>query len=167
AVRPWGAHPLVDPRWSTEAVDVVHDGCEANRIEKIRRQIASSPLALQSLRVCWRGDSASYNCGECPKCLRTMLALHLAGTLPRATTFPPNFAPTTAVRRMLLPVFRPQDMVSDIRAALGTSPADRRIGRAIARTMRTHRVLTLARRHPSIRRAGQPFRRLVDPWRAR
>jgi hypothetical protein len=31
---PWGSHVLLDPLWSTEDVEIVHDGCEATRVKK-------------------------------------------------------------------------------------------------------------------------------------
>ena len=63
----FGSHPLLDPLWSTETLAFVHDGCEANRMEKVRR-IAESPLLLEGLRVCVddRGPDV-YNCGSCWK----------------------------------------------------------------------------------------------------
>ena len=33
---PEGSHPLLDPLWSTESLDVVHDGAEATRPEKVK-----------------------------------------------------------------------------------------------------------------------------------
>ena len=86
-LMPWGSHPLVDPLWSTEQVTFVHDGCEATRVEKVVA-IAKCDAAMSNLRVCWRNPDAAYNCGECDKCLRTMVNLHLAGALGRCTTLP-------------------------------------------------------------------------------
>ncbi|HZS33603.1 MAG TPA: hypothetical protein VFC42_09510 [Methylomirabilota bacterium] len=83
---PLGSHPLVDPLWSTEATELVHDGCEATRAERAAR-VAASPVALRWLRVCAAGDGASLNCGRCEKCLRTMVALRAAGSLERCRTF--------------------------------------------------------------------------------
>ena len=37
----------------------------------------ADPELLQNLRVCW--EYPNHNCGECPKCLRTMTALWLCG----------------------------------------------------------------------------------------
>ena len=34
--------------------------------------------ALEILRVCWH-DKKDYNCGECEKCIRTMVLLRLLG----------------------------------------------------------------------------------------
>lgn len=84
---PWGSHPAVDPLWSTEATELVHDGCELSRSQKIA-QIAGKDIVLKSLRVCWQNPQGTYNCGKCEKCLRTMVSLRLAGALDRCTTFP-------------------------------------------------------------------------------
>jgi hypothetical protein len=83
-----GSHPLLDPLWSTEAVEIVHDGCESTRTEKVRCIAAFEP-ALRTLRVCWRNPDGAYNCGRCEKCLRTMIALRLAGVLDKTPTFGP------------------------------------------------------------------------------
>jgi hypothetical protein len=94
ALYHWGSHPLVDPLWGSERLEIVHDGCEANRLQKITR-IAQQPIALNRLRVCYenlrRGKKNlqhQYNCGACEKCLRTMVSLHLVDALGRCKTFP-------------------------------------------------------------------------------
>ncbi len=81
-----GSHPLLDPLWSTEEVEIVHDGCESSRSQKVMR-IALYETALRTLRVCWLNPGGAYNCGRCEKCLRTMIALRAAGALDRAPTF--------------------------------------------------------------------------------
>ncbi len=86
ALLPLGSHPMLDPLWSTEETEIVHDGCEAPRVHKVAR-IASSDLALRTLRVCWENRGGAYNCGQCEKCLRTMVALRVVGALERCTTF--------------------------------------------------------------------------------
>lgn len=83
---PIGSHPLLDPLWSTETLEFVHDGCEATRIEKAAA-IASDNIALKHLRVCWENRSGAYNCGQCEKCLRTMACLRTIGVLQRCSTF--------------------------------------------------------------------------------
>lgn len=93
-LKPWGSSPRLDPLWSSGQVRIQHDGCEADRIEKVRA-ISASPLALQNLRVC-HNDLAETNCGRCEKCIRTMLALRLCDALQHAETFPD----TTALRRL-------------------------------------------------------------------
>jgi len=75
---PWGSHPLLDPMWSTESLQIVHDGSEASRTEKVT-MIAQSEIALQTLRVCLDRRDGAYNCGHCEKCIRTMINLRLSG----------------------------------------------------------------------------------------
>jgi hypothetical protein len=83
---PLGTHPLLDPLWSTEALELVHDGCEANRVKKVAL-IADSDTALRYLRVCPRGPEGAYNCGRCEKCVRTMINLEIAGKLAQCPSF--------------------------------------------------------------------------------
>jgi hypothetical protein len=101
-LTPWGSHPALDPLWSTEAVDFVHDGGEANRDRKIEL-LASSPVALESLRVCWENRAGAYNCGRCEKCLRTMIELQLCGALERAARFPRAIAAADVARLTIPP----------------------------------------------------------------
>lgn len=83
---PWGSHPLVDPLWSTEVIQFIHDGCEASRFEKVAA-IAGNDHALSTLRVCWENRNGAYNCGQCEKCLRTMTTLEILGALNKCPTF--------------------------------------------------------------------------------
>lgn len=80
-----GTHALLDPLWSTEYLEIVHDGAEATRIEKVE-VVANDKTALENLRVCWQSRD-SYNCGVCEKCIRTMLHLDVVGKLNSAVTF--------------------------------------------------------------------------------
>jgi len=73
---PWGSHPLSDPMWSTESTTVLHDGAGFRRGEKIRDLLTEQVLA-DNLQVCWR--STLDNCGECSKCVRSMVATKLLG----------------------------------------------------------------------------------------
>ena len=73
---PDGSHPLTDPLWSSSAVRIVHHARNATRADKLER-IGRTPGALEILRVCWQDKG--YNCGECEKCIRTMVLLRLLG----------------------------------------------------------------------------------------
>jgi hypothetical protein len=84
---PWGSHPLLDPLWSLEQLAIVHTGNETERFAKVA-MLAQAEVALTHLRVCWTNERGAYNCGRCPKCLRTMVALRLCGALDRCETFP-------------------------------------------------------------------------------
>ena len=88
-LQPWGSHPLLDPLWSTEALQIVHDGGET-RMEKLRL-LVSHPEVLARLRVCWQQTDA-YNCGLCEKCVRTMVALRALG-VNRCAAFPDALTP--------------------------------------------------------------------------
>ena len=82
-----GSHPDLDPLWSTDNVQFIHDGNELNRLGKMRAQLSKSPVALQNLRVCWQNIPDVLNCCRCEKCLRTMIVLRLCGVLDQATAF--------------------------------------------------------------------------------
>ncbi|MEU1287746.1 hypothetical protein [Kitasatospora sp. NPDC005856] len=84
---PLGSHPLLDHLWSTESLEIVHDGAEATRTDKIERHLAASPLVWENLGVCWLSRPA-HNCGICEKCLRTMAAFDMAGALQHCRTLP-------------------------------------------------------------------------------
>ena len=71
---PWGSHPLSDPMWSTESTEVIHDGAGFRRGEKMR-DLLTEPVLADNLQVCWR--TTLDNCGECSKCVRSMVAVKL------------------------------------------------------------------------------------------
>ena len=73
-LNPCGSHVLLDPLWSTEDLEIVHDGCEATRVEKAAL-VAQSEIALRNLRVCLFKPEDGLNCEQCEKCLRSMAAL--------------------------------------------------------------------------------------------
>lgn len=92
-LMPYGSHPELDGHWSSEAIMFEHDGAEADRFEKIERQIAKSPIALKHLRVCYMNKNGAYNCGNCEKCYRTMVSLYIVGKLNESETFPNSINP--------------------------------------------------------------------------
>jgi hypothetical protein len=55
------------------AVEAGEDGADMSRFEKTRL-VAAWDAGLQNIKVCTRNWPGA-NCGECEKCLRTMLAL--------------------------------------------------------------------------------------------
>ncbi|MBN7796852.1 hypothetical protein [Parahaliea mediterranea] len=74
-IFPWGSHPVSDPLWGGNDQKIVHHGLE-RRLEKLA-SIAQQQYLLDNLQVCWQ--SAHDNCGQCVKCLRTMVGLKLLG----------------------------------------------------------------------------------------
>ena len=89
---PEGSHFLLEPAWSSDVLRFDLDGGEAGRPEKIEAIARWMPGALARLRVCFSRDRIALNCGECDKCLRTLLSMRATGTLNLATSFaqPPN-----------------------------------------------------------------------------
>ncbi len=83
-----GSNLALDNNWSTEKTTFIHDGTESTRLNKVTSLLAKSPIALKYLRVCYMNTKGTYNCGQCDKCLRTMINLYIAGALQQAQTFP-------------------------------------------------------------------------------
>ena len=100
-----GSNPLTDPLLSTETLEIIHDGAWATRIEKTFA-IAAWPATYDHLYVCFgRGEGAGLeNCCRCEKCIRSMIALELAGTLDRYSTFPTPLE-SGDIRRWKMPYF--------------------------------------------------------------
>ena len=84
--EPWGSWLETDPLLSDERLRIVHDACEARRMDKVKR-LATEPLALKYLRVCWGREDGMYNCCRCEKCIRTMTSLAILGVLKDADAF--------------------------------------------------------------------------------
>ncbi len=86
---PIGTTPIVDERFSSDRVQVVHDGAELARPDKLARILEwDRSLVLKHLRVCVMNYGGAYNCCECRKCVRTMAPLRSLGLLEEAVTFP-------------------------------------------------------------------------------
>ena len=91
---PWGSHPLLDLQYATSATEIRHEGLELRREERIAA-LSDWPEGLAHLTVCVEGPLAdgAKNCGRCEKCLRTMLALMIAGMLRPPAPFPRDARP--------------------------------------------------------------------------
>ena len=94
---PLAIHPSLDPLWSTDSTTFIHYTYGISRVEKAR-SLGNNPMAQKHLRVCYENRYGAYNCGRCSKCVRTMLALHLAGALSKfhfPTTLTPELVDRT------------------------------------------------------------------------
>ena len=90
---PWGSSIFTDPKYSDERLTIVHDACEANRVDKMV-YLGNEPLALKYLRVCpGSKHDGYYNCCRCEKCLRTMVSLYAIGVLDSVEAFPLPLTP--------------------------------------------------------------------------
>jgi hypothetical protein len=86
--RPLGTHPLLDPLYSSAALEIVHHGNWLSRFEKTAL-IAKSAAALSVLQCCQKHELfEGVNCGRCNKCVRTMVHLEALGKLGDNTVFP-------------------------------------------------------------------------------
>ncbi len=161
---PWGSDPMLDPLWSTESLEIVHDGCEARRTDKVKR-LAQWPLVLQHLRVCWPDWTQDYNCGRCEKCIRTMIGLHLAGVLDRSATFPQRLDPKDIRSIRLLTGASSLAFMVELLSVLRDRPADRHIAQALAHVVRTERMRMRMGRmltaFPALHAALQPARAML------
>lgn len=98
--------PIIDPLLSTEATDILYAGADATRYERIQA-ISQWPLTHSRLRICTNPDwqnvdtdhSRVVNCCRCEKCLLSLVALELTGTLPFFSTFPQGLS-RPALRQM-------------------------------------------------------------------
>ncbi len=80
----WGNHPIGSPFLCSTNFQVVDDGAEITRAEKIKL-LTQWPEAMRHLRVCFTNPGSHANCCRCEKCVRTILAFRVAGVpLPAA-----------------------------------------------------------------------------------
>ncbi len=84
-----GSHPLVDSNFSSSNMAIQLSGTSLSRFDKTKI-ISDWDVVLDHLRVCNLSNKYTaefLNCGECEKCLRTMLGLHAVGALERSNAF--------------------------------------------------------------------------------
>jgi hypothetical protein len=113
-----GAHPLLDPLFSSSALEVRHVGIRFSRLERLQA-VASSDSLLQNLIVCLAFPSAPrVNCGECEKCVRTMTSLLAIGKLSGARLFPEREVRPERIRALSISEYN-LDYWSDLLPLLG------------------------------------------------
>jgi hypothetical protein len=89
-LHPTGSHPLLDPLYSSERLRIEHVDA-VSRVTKLE-YLVDSELAMSSLRVCFQHGGEGLNCGECAKCVRTMVGLRAIGAAGRCRTLPREFS---------------------------------------------------------------------------
>lgn len=86
--QPWGSHPVIHSYLNSINVQGRSPCVEITRLNRTKR-IARDPEALKSLRVCFHSSEGRLNCGHCEKCVRTRVALLLAGMPTEVFPGPP------------------------------------------------------------------------------
>lgn len=74
------ADPILAPLLSTERQEIIAEGGQFDRIEKVWN-IADSPFARNWLNVCTVDTPTARNCSACEKCVKTLFPLELVGKL--------------------------------------------------------------------------------------
>jgi hypothetical protein len=146
-VLPWGSTPLTDPLCATAAMQLVHDGCIFDRTQKVR-WLAQNTEVSGELRVCWAGENLDRNCGDCEKCVRTMLNFWAAGeVVPNA--FPTQLTPERV--RRIRPKNEPQlhELISLMRYAVLNHAHNDQILRAVMYIIRRYKILKLKKKSTS------------------
>lgn len=75
---PWGMNPITDRYLSNDTFRFIADGYEHSRTERANF-VKDWQKCLENLRVCWRNQDKSKNCGVCEKCVRTKLNFKAVG----------------------------------------------------------------------------------------
>lgn len=161
-IKFWGSSPLLDPHWSNGHMAITHDGCEADRLQKVRA-IARSDIALATLRVC-HDDTAEYNCGRCEKCLRTMMALRVCGALDRARTFPGGLS-LSDVRQLIVPahLLHRYDEIAAAARSVGDEELVRAVHAATGRSFSLRHAAARLRHEVRNTAGGQVLKSLFRP----
>lgn len=162
-LHPWGTHPALDPHWSGSGVRLVHDAVDVTRPEKVH-ELVKHQVALDHLRVCFKNVEGAYNCGECEKCVRTMINLEVAGAQGRCRTLPQRLD-LARVRRLRIDSRSADIFVAENLAAIARTPdpaAYDDLARALRHARRAGRV-----RRPVLATAWWGWRKVLRPIRTR
>jgi hypothetical protein len=93
-----GSLPRLDNLISLGHAGVHHDGAELTRQEKLQEIVRRTGQRPVQLRVCHANRRyEGRNCGDCGKCLRTIVGLVVAGGDPAAYGFPQVTAETISM----------------------------------------------------------------------
>lgn len=111
-VLPWGSNPATDYLLSGSGMHIVHDGAAYSRTDKVER-IATDPVATAAVKVCWEGSDTYKNCGECEKCVRTLMNFLAVGVRN-----PSCFERTLDTRQIRALFLRHDGVVAELRSIL-------------------------------------------------
>ncbi len=156
-LTPWGSSPVLDHWWSSDDCEIIHDGAAFTRTAKTA-EILSIPAVADNIQVCWY--HIDHNCGECSKCVRSMLAIYLLKGHSRAL---PDLNKTTDLN-----VLKPGNIMSlafvdDLRR-LAKRKGDKDIERKMLKLVRAYQRSQFI---PQIDKYlfGNAIKRLYRKWR--
>lgn len=89
-IYPFSSHPLINYNYASSELRFKLEGISLSRFEKTKL-ISGWDVAIKHLRVCNKPETYRpdrLNCGECEKCVRTMLSLKALGVLEKSSAFP-------------------------------------------------------------------------------
>lgn len=80
--------PTIDNNIRFNNTEIIHDGSEFSRQEKVTRIVSESEKSgvYPMLRVCWMHEGGE-NCCQCEKCLRTLFEIYVGGGKPEKYGF--------------------------------------------------------------------------------
>lgn len=76
--------PILLPLLSTESLELIADGTQYTRVEKVKNIVNYEPV-YRYLNVCVSGEDTHENCSICSKCCRTLMALDSIGKIEEFT----------------------------------------------------------------------------------
>jgi len=77
-VTPWSSNAITNQMLGCGGFAIRTTGASWSRTEKTGA-VATNPVVLNHLRVCYERPELGGNCGECEKCIRTKLNFHAVG----------------------------------------------------------------------------------------
>jgi hypothetical protein len=83
---PFGSHPFLDPLYSSSYFEFRQAGGSMSRTEKTQL-VAEWATGSENILVCQSDQPGTANCGECEKCIRTMVTLEGMGALVGCRSF--------------------------------------------------------------------------------
>lgn len=151
----WGCNPLADRLLSSSSFEIIPDGAEVSRIEKIQT-LDQWPEFRQFGRVCWQAPERDRNCCRCEKCIRTMLGFKVLG-LPLPPCFPHDVGVDQIMNLDALTEKAMDTWYDSVLEAAGARGVDEPWTRALRERLRLNRK----RRRSLLRRGIAKARRLA------
>lgn len=100
--KPCASRPSIDEAIKIAQTSVVHDGIEANRLQKVLNIVKFyKGKPNPKIHICWEQQSG-LNCGVCNKCIRTMMELLCAEASPNEYGIPFTDSTIALIKQKLL-----------------------------------------------------------------